>query len=105
MNISPKFKSLSLKVLSEGEFAAIKDIPVKDFIVQQALFDSFLVDLTHKGFPWLPKDAINKVQSSMPFILSLFTPGETIRMFVQLNIEIMGLPIASRSRFSIRVVK
>jgi hypothetical protein len=108
MNISPKFKSLSINVLNNAEFeGASKEMTAKEFVVQKASIDGLLSGLSQKAntnFPWIPQAVLNKIQSSTPFILSLFTPGETTHVFVRANIEIMGLPIASRSLFSIKVV-
>jgi hypothetical protein len=108
MPIKYNIKSLTIKVLEESEMRAVYDVPVKEFLVQQTDIKSFVGSLAEKAavhFPWIPRETLSKVQSSLPFITSLFSPGEVVRVFVQLNIEIAGFPIVSRSVFVVKVAK
>lgn len=108
MNIPYKFRSLTFKVLSEAEIAAVRDVPVKEFIVQQDAVKGFISSATDKAkssFPWMQAAMIQKLQAALPFILSWLSPGETVRFLAQLEIQVAGFPIVSRSVFIVKVVK
>ena len=106
MNIKYKVRSFSVKALSEAEISSMRDIQVKKFVVQQSQIGAFIGGAAEKAlmaFPWIPKDMVRKAQSFVPFIMSWLSPGETIRLYVQLDMELAGIPISSRSVFVVQV--